>query len=49
MYNDTEEKIIKHLNTNFGVVIHLHISFQKADFTVDTFYYNALGSSLKCK
>lgn len=40
---------MEHLNTNIGVIVHLHVSFQEADFTVDTFYYNAMDSSLKCK
>lgn len=48
-YYYSKEEMIKHLNTSFGVVIHFHISFQKADFAVDTFYYNVLGSSLKYK
>lgn len=38
MCDDNGGKMIEHLNTSFGVVIHLHVSFQEADLTVDTFH-----------
>lgn len=41
--------MIEHLHTGFGIVIHLHVSLQEVDFTVDTFHHYALANTLKNK
>lgn len=38
---------MEHLHAGFGVVVHLHVSLQEVEFTVDTFHYDALANTLK--